>query len=47
MSLLCDQRPDGSSFLLLAFLAVLEGVDAFGGEGDAAFGCAGRGVQGG
>jgi hypothetical protein len=40
-------RPDGSTFLLLALPVILEGVDAFGGEGDAAFGCAGLGVQGG
>ncbi|MBD0734396.1 hypothetical protein BGM09_16095 [Streptomyces sp. CBMA29] len=41
-------RPTRSGWLalfLLSFLVDLEGVDAFGGEGDAAFGGAGLGVQ--
>lgn len=37
-------RPASSGFLLL-FLVELEGVDAFGGKGDAAFGGQGLGVQ--
>lgn len=40
-------RPDGSRFLRLTLPVILEGADAFGGEGNAAFGCAGIGVQGG
>lgn len=35
------------AFFLLAFPVALEGMDTLGGEGDAAFGSAGLGVQGG
>lgn len=41
----CPACSDCPAFFLLSFLVGLEGVDAFGGESDAAFGGAGLGVK--